>query len=156
MKNEDTPNYLIIFLGSVGLFAMLYLLLSFTLNLIPSNSCDFLNPAINCSAVVTSGYSHVFGIDWYYYGIAFFSAILVLSVLGIADKKDRNRGTFSSAVLVLSVFGSFISLYLIYVELFLVHHICILCTTGHAAIFSILAVCMIRSSRLSRRSQKRA
>ncbi|MCL4362647.1 MAG: vitamin K epoxide reductase family protein [Candidatus Parvarchaeota archaeon] len=144
MRNRKTLDYVTIFFSLLGLAAMLYLLLSFTLNLISKNSCDIISSVVNCSKVVTSNYSTLFGIDWYYYGIGFFSLILLLSVLRLFNKKEKLNKRFAQAIFALSIFGAGIACYLIYVEIFLVHHICILCTTGHIAIFGLLITSIFR------------
>ncbi|MCL4396784.1 vitamin K epoxide reductase family protein [Candidatus Parvarchaeota archaeon] len=147
MRNRKTLDYLTIFFSLLGLGAMLYLLLSFTLNLISKNSCDIISSVVNCSKVVTSSYSTLFGIDWYYYGIGFFSVVLILSVLRLVNKKEKLNRRFAQAIFGLSIFGAGIACYLIYVEIFLVHHICILCTTGHVAIFGLLITSIFRFTR---------
>ncbi|MCL4398478.1 MAG: vitamin K epoxide reductase family protein [Candidatus Parvarchaeota archaeon] len=144
MINRKIPDYLTLFFSLLGLAAMLYLLLSFTLNLISKNSCDIISSVINCSKVVTSSYSTLFGIDWYYYGIAFFSLIAILSIIKLSNKKEKRNRLFAEAIFALSIFGSGIAGYLIYVEIALVHHICILCTTGHLAIFGLLIISILR------------
>lgn len=144
MRNRKTLDYITIFFSLLGLAAMLYLLLSFTLNLISKNSCDIISSVVNCSKVVTSNYSTLFGIDWYYYGIGFFSLILLLSVLRLLNKNKKQNKIFAQTIFALSIFGAGIACYLIYVEIFLVHHICILCTTGHIAIFGMLITSIFR------------
>ena len=144
MRNRKTLDYITIFFSLLGIAAMLYLLLSFTLNIIAQNSCDIISSVINCSKVVTSNYSTLFGIDWYYYGIGFFSIILILSVLRLFNKNKKQNKRFAQAIFGLSIFGAGIACYLIYVEIFLVHHICILCTTGHVAIFGLLITSILR------------
>jgi uncharacterized membrane protein len=144
MRNRKTLDYVTIFLSLLGLAAMLYLFLSFSINLISKNSCDILSSVVNCSKVVTSSYSTLFGIDWYYYGMGFFSLTLVLSVLRLFNKKENWNKRAAQAIFGLSIFGAGIASYLIYVEIFLVHHICILCTTGHITIFGLLITSIFR------------
>ena len=144
MISRKTLDYITIFFSLVGLAAMLYLLLSFTLNFIPQNSCDIISSEINCSKVVTSNYSTLFGIAWYYYGIGFFSIVIILSILRLFDKNEKQNKIFAQTIFGLSIFGAGIACYLIYVEIFLVHHICILCTTGHIAIFGLLITSILR------------
>ncbi|MGC8533724.1 MAG: vitamin K epoxide reductase family protein [Candidatus Parvarchaeum sp.] len=144
MRNRKALDYITISFSLLGLAAMLYLLLSFTLNLISKNSCDIISSVVNCSKVVTSNYSTLFGIDWYYYGIGFFSVILLFSVLRLFNKKEKLNKRFAQVIFALSIFGTGIACYLIYVEIFLVHHICILCTTGHIAIFGLLITSIFR------------
>ena len=147
MNNKKILDYLTLFFGLLGIGAMIYLLFSFTFNLINQNSCDVLNPVINCSKVVTSNHSTFLGIDWYYYGIGFFGLIIVLSLIRIFGKKEKPKRLSAFSILGLSIFGAGIACYLIYVELFLVHHICILCTTGHIAIFGLLITSILRFTR---------
>lgn len=144
MENRKLLDYLTILFGALGLGAMFYLLSSFTLNLVSKNSCDIISSVINCSKVVTSNYSTLFGIDWYYYGIGFFSVIIILSVIRLINKKKKSNKLLAETIFGLEIFGSGIACYLIYVEIFLVHHICILCTTGHIAIFSLLIISILR------------
>lgn len=144
MKNRKTLDYIIIFFSLLGLAAMIYLLLTFTFNLISHNSCDIISSVISCSKVVTSNYSTLFGIYWYYYGIGFFSIILILSVLRLFNKNKKQNKIFAQTIFGLSIFGAGVACYLIYVEIFLVHHICILCTTGHIAIFGLLITSILR------------
>lgn len=144
MKRKNLLDYLTLLFGILGLGAMIYLISSFSLNIISKNSCDIISSVINCSKVVTSNYSTLFGIEWYYYGIIFFALIIVLSLIGLFNRKERNRKYAAIGIFGLSVFGAAVACYLIYVELFLVHHICIGCTTGHIAIFSILIISIIR------------
>ncbi len=98
MISRKTLDYITIFFSLVGLAAMLYLLLSFTLNFIPQNSCDIISSEINCSKVVTSNYSTLFGIDWYYYGIGFFSIVIILSILRLFDKNEKQNKIFAQTI----------------------------------------------------------
>jgi uncharacterized membrane protein len=144
VKNKNLLDYITVFFGLLGLGAMLYLLLSFTFSLISKNSCDIISKVINCSKVVTSSYSTLFGIDWYYYGIGFFVLIIALAVLRLITKKEKTKKISAISIFGLSIFGAGVACYLIYVEIFLVHHICILCTTGHIAIFGVLITSILR------------
>ncbi len=144
MKNKRLLDYLTLFFGLLGLGAMIYLLFTFSLDIIAKNSCDIISPIVSCSKVATSSYSTLFGISWYYYGIAFFSIVIALSLIKLRGKTKKIKKLASIGILGLSVFGAIVAVYLIYTEIFLIHYICILCTTGHIAIFSLLILSILR------------
>nr|WP_275692040.1 MULTISPECIES: vitamin K epoxide reductase family protein [Sulfolobaceae] len=133
-------DYLFILFGLLGLGAMIYSYLSFGLDVVSRNSCT-INSVISCSSVETSIYSTFLGIKLYYYGMAYFSAIIVLSLLVVKEIRINITGYLIS---LLSIIASIISVYLIYTEIFLLGHICILCTLAHVSIFSLLILSVIK------------
>ena len=135
--------YVLIFFGLLGLGAMVYLIFSFNIGLIPQNSCDIFSSAINCGKVVTSTYSTFLGMDLYYYGIGFFAVILALVFMTFFNKKTKTRKNMITAVNIISLLGVFAAAYLIYLELFKIHYICLLCTTGHIAIVALFVTSML-------------
>ncbi|QXJ32048.1 hypothetical protein J5U21_01699 [Saccharolobus shibatae] len=133
-------GYLFILFGLLGLGAMIYSYLSFGLDVVSRNSCT-INSVISCSSVETSIYSTFLGIKLYYYGMAYFSAIIVLSLLVVKEIRINITGYL---IFLLSIIASIISVYLIYTEIFLLGHICILCTLAHVSIFSLLILSVIK------------
>ncbi|QGA53904.1 vitamin K epoxide reductase [Sulfolobus sp. E5-1-F] len=133
-------DYLFLLFGLLGLGAMIYSYLTFGLDVINSNSCT-INSVISCISVETSRYSTFLGIKLYYYGIAYFSAIILLFLFVVMGIGTNISGYL---IFLLSILASIISIYLIYTEIFLLGHICILCTLAHVSIFSILVLSIIR------------
>ncbi|MCL5102452.1 MAG: vitamin K epoxide reductase family protein [Candidatus Marsarchaeota archaeon] len=87
----------------------------------------------NCMKVLTSSYSDVFGVSldflaalWFIINIAF------VSILTFADKQLAKRIFY--VLFVWRFFGIAIVPYLIYLEFFVVHSICLYCTIMHGAI----------------------
>jgi len=138
MKRGNLLNYLFILFGVLGLGAMIYSYLAFGINVVSKNSCS-INPEVSCEPVIMGSYSTLLGIKLYYYGMAFFSLITVLALL--SKKSEKITGYLISY---LSVIAAGISVYLIYTEIFIIGHICILCTIGHISIFSILILSLAR------------
>ena len=92
--------------------------------------CD-ISSEISCSAVNGSEYSEIFGIPVAATGAAWF---VVTIVLALEMRKKTRTGFWKNApfyLFVWSVIGLFSIMYFIYVELFLIGSICILCTIVH-------------------------
>ncbi|AGJ61999.1 putative membrane protein [Sulfolobus islandicus LAL14/1] len=73
--------------------------------------------------------------------MAYFSAIIVLSLLIV---KGTVKNIIGYVISLLSIIASIISVYLIYTEIFLLGHICIVCTLAHVSIFSVLILSVIK------------
>ncbi len=147
MYEKDRVKYLLLAFSLLGLGAMVYLMLSFSLSVIPTNSCDIATN-FNCGEVVTNPYlSKIVGIDLYYYGAAFFIVMAALSAIFIWGREGKLHKTASVLLPVFSLLATFFAFYLIYLELFRIHSICLLCTTGHISIFALLIVSLIEYRR---------
>jgi uncharacterized membrane protein len=147
LYEKDRVKYLLLAFSLLGLGAMVYLMLSFSLSVIPTNACD-INSQINCANVVTSSFSPIIaGIDLYYYGEAFFIVMAALSAIFIWGREGKLHKTASVLLPVFSLLATFFAFYLIYLELFRIHSICLLCTTGHISIFALLIVSLIEYRR---------
>ncbi len=141
-KFARNSNRLLIAFSIAGIFAMVYLSLSFTANIIPQSACTLSKTVINCAKVVTSQYSSLFlGIDNYYLGLAFFVVVLVLSsVITLKPQRVKWNIAFLRVIFILGLFGVAIAVYLIYLELFVIGAICLLCTVGQISIFAIFII----------------
>lgn len=147
LYEKDRLKYLLLAFSLLGLGAMIYLIFSFSVSIIPSNSCSILNTPINCGQVVTSQYSSIGGIDLYYYGTAFFIVMAALSAIFIWGRGGKLHKAVSVLLPIFSLLATFFAFYLIYLELFRIHYICLLCTTGHISIFALLIVSVIEYRR---------
>lgn len=113
-------------LSVAGLITSVYISLS---RLNPPEFCE-LGSLFSCDEVLFSPYSSVLGIHMEYYGAAWFIVALLLSLSSLFKQGAR------LLLLGWSILGILGVIYLVYVEIFLVHSICILCTLAH--IFGIL------------------
>jgi len=84
---------------------------------------------VSCS-VISSSFSRVFGIPLDFLAIAWFSLNLIL----LAVLVNMNKGKVMTLLLAWSILGVLVVPYLIYIELYVLHTLCIYCTTMHIAI----------------------
>jgi uncharacterized membrane protein len=87
-----------------------------------------INAFFSCSAVDQSGQTLTFGIQDYLWGIGGFVAILVLA--GLSDRWPNERVPALLLALVTTA-GVAFSLYFLYVELVVIHALCIVCFTAY-------------------------
>lgn len=92
------------------------------------------NAFLSCSAVDTSGRTSTLGIPDYLWGIGGFVLIIVVAALAERQPGDRRR---VYALLALTSLGVAVSLYFLYVELALIHALCIVCAGAY--VFGFLA-----------------
>ncbi|MCL4399363.1 vitamin K epoxide reductase family protein [Candidatus Parvarchaeota archaeon] len=128
--------YLLIAFSLLGLGAMMYIILSFNLGVVPTSGCPIYQN-IDCGKVVTSAYSKFYGIDLSQLGAGFFALMLALSVYIFVSKNRRVKTRVNYIMLGLGIIASGIAIYLIYLELFVIHYICLYCTFGHISIFGL-------------------
>lgn len=98
-----------------------------------------ISPWINCLAVTTSRYSLLFGIPLSLYGVIYY--LFMLFCHYIDGKVSR------SLFLVTSIFGVIFSIYLIYVQTFLIGLFCLYCLISSLISFLILGFSLIRYSK---------
>ena len=107
-------------LAIVGLAAAAYLAVTKLLGQAPA--CG---PLHGCEDVAASAYSELYGIPVAVFGVAF---SIVLTVLCIAWWRDGDRRALLGAY-GLGLLGCFVVAGLTYVELFVIHAICVYCVT---------------------------
>jgi uncharacterized membrane protein len=128
-------NIALLVCSVAGLGVSIYLTLahySKSVNLVCSNT-----GAINCEKVTTSPQSMVFGIPVAVLGLLFFVPMLVLSLPAIYQRIDTRIAVLRLAF---SVVGMGFVLYLVYAELFIIHAICIWCSSVHVLTFIIFCL----------------
>jgi len=94
---------------------------------------------LDCGAVLSSSYSVVFGIPLELAALVYF-LVNVAMVFVIAFASDRAAKLTVNLLFVWRFLGVALVPYLIFVELFLIHAICVYCTIMHAAILIDFAV----------------
>jgi len=88
-----------------------------------------------CDLVTTSKYSTVGPVPLALLGMLYYSIIF----LSAAAYKETGRGAFSSIFVFLPFFGFFFSLWLVYLQIFVIEAICVYCMAS-ALISTVLAV----------------
>jgi uncharacterized membrane protein len=121
---------LIIIISFLGLIVSGYL--SY-LTIISKNTCIISN-LFSCSEHLTGEYSHIFGFPFSILGLSWF-AINLMIITGIYVKN------ISEIILRFwSIIGLITVIILVYIELFLIQSICILCTSAHICAIIIFII----------------
>jgi uncharacterized membrane protein len=121
-------------LALAGIFISLYLTL-FKLGVIGELTCSI----GSCETVNTSKWSTFLHLPVAAWGLLFYAEVFVISVLGTMPRFENEP--FVSLILVVeSAFGVLFSGWLTYLELAVIHAICIWCVTSAAIVVAILLV----------------
>ena len=94
--------------------------------------CD-LGKFINCESVLLSKYSEVFGMPVAYLGVLWFAVLLVLSSFRFSFLGKNAE----SLLFLWCAAGLAVVTFFIIIELFILHSICILCTSVHILTLAI-------------------
>jgi len=106
------------------------------------NICSAISPSSQCQAVQESTYGRILGIDNPWFGIAGFSALIILSILQMSLGDNLIRKYFIIAGM---IFSGLLSLWFLYVQEFLIHMYCIFCLfiDGFSIISLVLGVILL-------------
>lgn len=127
-------------LALVGLLVSLYLTLH-RLGIIGVLQCG----TGSCEAVQSSAYAVFLGVPVPYVGVGGYLGLLVVSLAGLQPGLLAHRG-ITRLLLAMALLGFAFTLYLTYVELFILHAICRWCV-GSAAIITAIAVVAVAAAR---------
>lgn len=129
-KQITTYRVVIAIASLLGLAIMSYLTYIHYAN--ASSFCD-ISKEVSCDVVTTSLYSEVFGIPVSVLGMGYFLLAFVISLRKMSPDKFR-------LLFMLTAFVLIPSLYLSYMEYFVVKSFCILCETSKVLMFAILGI----------------
>ena len=130
-------------LALIGFFIALYLSLH-RIGVIGQLQCG----TGGCETVQTSAYAVFLGIPVAFYGVAGYVALLVVSLVGLQPAWVQRRGP-AILLAALSGLGLAFTLYLTYLELFVIHAICRWCVASAvviALIFGVSLLCLRTAS----------
>ena len=128
-------NKVIFFLANAGLLVSLYLLWTYV------SGSPIVCSSSGCDAVRASSYSHLFGVPQPAFGVIFYILIIILSLL-VAVWRYFPENKIKVAILIVSLFGFAYSVYLTYLEAFVIHGFCDWCLVSaiiSALIFAVSA-----------------
>jgi uncharacterized membrane protein len=132
-------------LALIGLLVSIYLLL-YKVGVVGSLRCV---GSGGCERVNTSSWSSFLGVPVAAFGVAGYLVLLGVAMYGLrADQLERPRATGWLAVL--SAVGVLFSLYLLALELFVIHAVCLWCTVSGVTILAIFVVSAAALRRPSR------
>jgi uncharacterized membrane protein len=134
-------------LALVGAIISLYLTL-YKVGVIGTLACSTIG---NCETVQLSRWSVFLGFPVASWGVGYYVAILALAVASLQERWAESSG-LSLALFVLTGWGVVFSIWLTYLELFVIHAICIWCVTSAvlATILFLLALVEWRVTRVER------
>jgi len=134
-RRPTLRNIALLVCSFAGLGVSIYLTLTHYTKAVSLVCSD--NGAINCEKVTTSPQSIVFGIPVAVLGLAFFVGMVILSLPPIYRRPER----FIAFVrLGSAIVGIGFVLYLVYAELFIIHAICLWCSSVHVLTFIIFCL----------------
>lgn len=129
-------------LALAGVFLATYLAL-YKLGIIGNLSCSI----GHCETVNLSRWATLFGVPVAVWGVGFYLAVFLLALLGTMDR-FLDATWVSHGLLGLTVWGVLFSGWLTYLELFVIHAICLWCVTS-----AILAIVLCGVSALEWRER---
>ena len=121
-------------LAVVGILIATYLTL-YKVGVIGVLSCS----VGSCETVNTSKWSVFLGVPVSAWGLAAYAALLVLAIAGSSEAREESV-TISKLLVALAAWSVLFSAWLTYLELFVIHAICIWCVTSAVLWVLILAV----------------
>ena len=129
-------------LALIGLFVATYLWL-FKIGVIGQMSCA----VGSCEVVNTSKWAILFGQPVAFWGVGFYVATLALALLGTSERFEFDRRV-AVALVALSGFGVLFSGWLTYLELAVIHAICMYCviSAGLVVVIFWLSVLDLRGA----------
>ena len=112
-------------LALVGAFIGLYLTL-YKLGVIGTLACSTIG---NCETVQLSRWSTLLGVPVATWGVGHWVSVLAIALAGLQDRWAESPG-ISLALFLLTGWGLLFSAWLTYLELYVIHAICIWCVTS--------------------------
>jgi uncharacterized membrane protein len=122
-----TLRNLVYFASGVGLIVSIFAAAEF-FDASLSAVCT-VNQVVSCSAVDKSGLTTILGVPDYAIGIAGF--ILILVVATVAEQRPTDR-RYTYALITVTSLAVVVSAYLLYVEVALIHALCLVCVSAYA------------------------
>jgi uncharacterized membrane protein len=129
-----TRRMVIALLALVGVFLALYLTL-YKLGYIGHLACG----TGSCERVQSSRWSVLLGMPVAAWGAAFYVTLFVVAFIGTLPKWSDSR-TVSRILLGLTAWGLLFTGYLTWLELFVIHGICMYCVSSAVLVVSLFAV----------------
>jgi uncharacterized membrane protein len=139
-----TRRQILALLAVVGICIALYLTL-YKYGVIGVLSCSI----GSCETVNTSKWSMLLGIPIAAWGLLAYLALLVLAIIGSAESREDSV-SIAKLLVALAGFSVLFSAWLTYLELFVIHAICIWCVTSAALWVVILGICLADFRAVSR------
>jgi uncharacterized membrane protein len=102
----------------------------------------------SCETVQTSRWASLLGIPVAVWGVAFYVMVLGVSLLGLSGAMADSK-RLSQALAVMTGTGVLFSLWLTYLELFVIHAICMWCVISAVLVTVLFGICLLDLRELS-------
>ena len=107
-----------------------------------NTNISFLGIKLSCTSVFTSGYTKFppnDGLSMWVYGVVWFPLMLALGIWFV-----KSRGGINGVVMIpVLMVGNFFTLYCWYLELGVIHAICLVCVTLYCLNYAMTSVCFV-------------
>jgi uncharacterized membrane protein len=124
-------------LAFAGIFIALYLTL-YKLGVIGELSCS----VGSCETVNTSRWARLFGLPVAAWGLGFYVTVFVVTLVGLTERFVDSVG-ISKLLVALTGWGVLFSGWLTYLELFVIHAICVWCVTSAILVLIMFVVALL-------------
>ena len=131
------PRQAVTVLALAGIFVALYLTL-FKIGVIGSLTCS----VGECETVNTSRWAVFLGLPVAAWGLGAYVVLFALSLMGMSERFQESR-PIAIVLVAFSAWGVLFSAWLTYLELFVIHAICIWCVTSATIITLILIAALL-------------
>lgn len=135
-----TKRMMIAALALIGVFVATYLML-YKIGVIGELTCSIRG----CETVNSSRWATFLGMPVAAWGVAFYVATFVVAVIG-TTRTYEDEGNFSQALTLMSGVGVLFSAWLTYLELFVIHAVCMWCVVS-AVIVILIFILSLRDLR---------
>jgi uncharacterized membrane protein len=129
-----TKRMLAALIALVGLFVALYLTL-YKVGVIGELTCS----VGSCETVNTSRWSTFLGLPVAAWGLGYYATVVVVALVGLSERFEDSR-RLALGMLLLTAWGALFSLWLTYLELFVIHAICQWCVISAVLAFALFVV----------------
>jgi len=131
------PRVIIVLLSLVGAFIALYLTL-YKVGVVGTLSCS----VGSCETVNLSRWATFLGLPVAAWGLGTYVVLFALSLIGVQERFDGSRA-ISMALLAVSGWSVLFSAWLTYLELFVIHAICMWCVTSAVLMLGIFVASVV-------------
>jgi uncharacterized membrane protein len=102
-------------------------------------------PFAKCEVVLTSRYAEMWGVPLSLLGLLMYIGLVVLS-LWLLQKRNENKGLAAIGIYTMALAGTMFSLYLLYLEAYVIHDYCTWCLASGIVILTILILSLVNLS----------
>ncbi|MBA7704719.1 hypothetical protein ES703_113537 [subsurface metagenome] len=99
-------------------------------------------PGFECAAVLTSSYAIMWGIPISLLGLCIYSILTLLGIWLLFNRSEK-QDLLSLTIYTITLSGGFFTIYLYYLEVFVLHGFCTWCIGSSIVIFGLLILSLI-------------